>query len=182
MLYELECDLFAEKKDGQFIPRGRITFNPGLNTVLGDKQAENSIGKSTFLLIVDFCFGGNDYIEPETTKNDVVSFVGNHTIKFAFKFGDRIERYSRSTLNPDEVCICDKDYKETGEVMSIGDFHKHLQESYQIEKAQNSWRSLAGRFARIYGRHNASEEFPLQYGIGEPPADAIRALEQLFGV
>lgn len=181
MLYELECDLFAEKIDGQFVPRGRITFNPGLNTVLGDKKAENSIGKSTFLLVVDFCFGGNDYVDPETTKNDVVSFVGNHTIKFAFKFGERIERYSRSTLNPDEVSICGEDYEETGDVMSIGDFQKHLQKSYQIEKAQNSWRSLAGRYARIYGRHNASEEYPLQYG-SEPPADAIKALEQLFGV
>ena len=179
MLYEIECDLFAEKKDGVFVPRGRIRFNPGLNTVLGDKQAENSIGKSTFLLALDFCFGGDDYLD--TTKNNVVYFVGNHTIKFGFKFGDRIERYSRSTLNSTEVMVCNEEYKETGEVMSTEDFQKHLFVSYRIVKAQNSWRSLAGRFARIYGRHNASEEYPLQYG-DEPAADAIRALEQLYGV
>ena len=59
MLYEIECDQFAETINGQRVPRGRIRFRPGLNTVLGDRQGENSIGKSTFLLTVDFCFGGN---------------------------------------------------------------------------------------------------------------------------
>lgn len=78
MLYEIYCDLFGEKIDGKFIPRGRIKFRPGLNTILGDKKAENSIGKSTFLLVVDFCFGGGDYLDSNITKNDVVGFVGNH--------------------------------------------------------------------------------------------------------
>ena len=160
MLYEIYCDLFGEKIDGKFIPRGRIKFRPGLNTILGDKKAENSIGKSTFLLVVDFCFGGSDYLDSNITKNDVVGFVGNHTINFAFKFGDRIEYYSRSTINPDEVVPCDEDYNAVGEPITIGDFQAHLWAAYGIKKAQNSWRGLAGRFARIYGRHNASEEFP----------------------
>lgn len=181
MLYELECDLFAETKDGQMVPRGRIRFNPGLNTVLGDKQAENSIGKSTFLLVVDFCFGGDDYLDVEKTKNDVVGFVGNHTIKFAFKFGERIERYARSTLNPEQVIICDENYVPTDKVMRLDEFLAHLREAYQIKKAESSWRNLAGRFARIYGRHNDSEEYVLKYG-DEKPKDAIKALEQLFGV
>lgn len=68
MLYEIECDQFAETINGQRVPRGRIRFRPGLNTVLGDKQGENSIGKSTFLLAVDFCFGGGDYLDSEKTK------------------------------------------------------------------------------------------------------------------
>lgn len=181
MLYELECDLFAEMKDGQLVPRDRIRFNPGLNTVLGDKQAENSIGKSTFLLAVDFCFGGGDYLDAEKTKNDVIGFVGNHIIKFAFKFGDRIERYARSTLSPEQIIICDEKYTPTGKVMRLDEFHSHLREAYQIKKAESSWRNLAGRFARIYGRHNDSEEYVLKYG-DEKPKDAIKALEQLFGV
>lgn len=181
MLYEIYCDLFGKKKDDKFIPQGRIRFKPGLNTILGDKKAENSIGKSTFLLVVDFCFGGGDYIDSNITKNDVISFVGNHTINFAFKFGDRIEHYSRSTINSGEVVPCDETYKATGEPMTIGEFQDHLWAAYGIEKAQNSWRSLVGRFARIYGRHNASEEFPLRYG-DEPPAESIKALEQIYGV
>lgn len=181
MLYEIECDQFAETINGQRVPRGRIRFRPGLNTVLGDKQGENSIGKSTFLLAVDFCFGGGDYLDSEKTKNNVVKFVGNHVIKFAFKFGERIEYYSRSTLDPNHVSICDENYNEIGDPISVNDFQDHLFASYQIQKVQCSWRSLVGRFARIYGRHNYSEEFPLQYGK-EPDADAIKALEQIYGV
>ena len=181
MLYEMECDKFAETIDGKRVPRGRITFRPGLNTVLGDKQGQNSIGKSTFLLAVDFCFGGNDYLDSEKTKNNVVRFVGNHVIKFAFKFGDRIERYSRSTLDPTHVSKCNENYNEIGDPLSLDDFQKHLFSSYRIQTAQCSWRSLVGRFARIYGRHNYSEEFPLQYG-DEPVAGAITALEQIYGV
>lgn len=47
MLYEIESDKFAEKINGQLVPRGRIQLREGLNTVLGDKAAQNSIGKST---------------------------------------------------------------------------------------------------------------------------------------
>lgn len=65
MLYEIECEKFAKKVKGQLVPRGRIQLREGLNTVLGDKAAQNSIGKSTFLLVVDFCFGGDDYINPK---------------------------------------------------------------------------------------------------------------------
>jgi len=179
MLYEIECDLFAEAIDGQKVPRGKIGFHEGLNTVLGDKKAGNSIGKSTFLLAIDFCLGGDDYLD--TDKNNIVSFVGNHVIKFAYKFGDKTEYYSRSTLNPNEVAVCNQDYSETGETMTLDDFKVHLKESYQIKTAQNSWRSIVGRYARIYGRGNYDEKFPLKYG-DESMELAIMALEQLYGV
>ena len=179
MLYEIECDKFARTIDGKLVPRGRIEFREGLNTVLGDKKAENSIGKSTFLLALDFCFGGDDYLKTEI--NNVTSFVGNHTIKFAFKFGDRIERYTRDTLNSGAVIVCDDSYQPAGNPMSLDDFRKHLREAYKIQTAENSWRSLVGRYSRIYGRDNADERKPLKYGE-ETVELAIMALEQLFGV
>lgn len=179
MLLEIQCDKFARKIDGKFAPRGKITFHEGLNTVLGDKKGENSIGKSTFLLIVDFCFGGEDYCNPEVCN--VLSFVDHHTIQFAFKFGDRIERYSRNTLNNGVVKLCDEDYRETGEEMTIAEFTEHLFRSYQIQTAEGSFRNTVGRYFRIYGRKNYSEQEPLKYG-DEAVAGAIKALEQLFGV
>lgn len=179
MLYEIECDMFARTIEGKIIPRGRIELREGLNTVLGDKKAENSIGKSTFLLAVDFCFGGDDYLNTEI--NNVVSFVGNHSIKFAFKFGNRIEKYIRDTLNSGVVIVCDDNYQPLGEPMHINDFRKHLLEAYQIQTAENSWRSLVGRYSRIYGRDNADERKPLKYGE-ETVELSIMALEQLFGV
>ena len=51
MLYEIESDKFAEKINGQLVPRGRIQLREGLNTVLGDKAAQNSIGIVRRLLI-----------------------------------------------------------------------------------------------------------------------------------
>ena len=179
MLYEIECDKFARMINGKLVPRGRIEFHEGLNTVLGDKKAENSIGKSTFLLALDFCFGGDDYLNTEI--NNVVSFVGNHTIKFAFKFGNQIEWYTRDTLNASVVIVCDDNYQPVGETMPVDDFRKHLREAYQIQTAENSWRSLVGRYSRIYGRDNADERKPLKYGE-ETVELSIMALEQLFGV
>lgn len=179
MLLEILCNKFAEQIDGQLIPRGKIVFHEGLNTVLGDKKAENSIGKSTFLLVVDFCFGGDDYCNPAVCN--VTSFVDHHTIQFAYKFGDRIERYSRNTLTKEVVMLCDENYQETGKVMPIADFQAHLFRTYQIQTAENTFRNIVGRYFRIYGRKNYFEQEPLKYG-DETVVGAVKSLEQLYGV
>ena len=54
MLKRIRCDKFREKE---------IIFHPGLNAVIGDEIASNSIGKSTLLMIIDFVFGGSEYIK-----------------------------------------------------------------------------------------------------------------------
>ena len=57
MLVEIHCDEFMSYGK----PRKPIIFHEGLNTVLGGQSADNSIGKSTFLLIIDYVFGGDTY-------------------------------------------------------------------------------------------------------------------------
>ena len=64
MLKEVYCELFKSTAG----PRGRIQFHQGLNTVLGGEAADNSIGKSTFLLILDYCFGGETYGKANVKK------------------------------------------------------------------------------------------------------------------
>ena len=54
MLRELECDKFQT---------GKIIFFEGLNVVLGDPKGANSIGKSSMLMSIDFCMGGDDFIK-----------------------------------------------------------------------------------------------------------------------
>ena len=49
MLYEIECSKFATRVNGKFVPRGKIRFREGLNTVLGDKAARNLINASTLI-------------------------------------------------------------------------------------------------------------------------------------
>lgn len=62
MLVEIYCDKFKTGgKDGKIRPA--IKFHKGLNAVMGDSNRSNSIGKSTLLMIIDFVFGGEDYIQ-----------------------------------------------------------------------------------------------------------------------
>ena len=178
MLYEIECEKFAKKVNGQLVPRGRIQLREGLNTVLGDKAAQNSIGKSTFLLVVDFCFGGDDYINPKICK--AKEKLHSHTINFAFKFGDRIDYFCRSTKTPSEVEICDSDYK-IQRTQTLNEFKDYLLKSYGITTPSISFREMVGRFLRIYGRENYAERYPLKYGDVKPEA-SIETLEKLFNV
>lgn len=48
MLKKIYCEKFLQKE---------ILFHSGLNAVVGDDVASNSIGKSTMLMIIDFVFG-----------------------------------------------------------------------------------------------------------------------------
>lgn len=85
MLVELHCDKFREKT---------ISFHAGLNVVLGDSVATNSIGKSTLLMIIDFIFGGDSFIEH---NKDTVNELGHHDYYFSFKFGASDFRFKRGT-------------------------------------------------------------------------------------
>lgn len=78
MLIEVSSDAF--KSHGRI--REKIKFHPGLNAVVGGKRGANSIGKSTFLMILDYVFGGENYTVESI--NDIKE-VGPHIIKFAFK-------------------------------------------------------------------------------------------------
>ena len=97
MLYEIVCDKFKTKK---------VLFNSGLNTVLGTNEGDNSIGKSSFLLIVDFVFGGTTYAKSE----DIIKNIGEHSIKFAFKFSNKMHYFCRSVNHLNEVYLCDENY------------------------------------------------------------------------
>ena len=178
MLYEIECEKFAKKVNGQLVPRGRIQLREGLNTVLGDKAAQNSIGKSTFLLVVDFCFGGDDYINPKICK--AKEKLHSHTINFAFKFENRIDYFCRSTKTPSEIGICDSDYK-VQRTQTLKEFKDYLLEAYGITTPSISFREMVGRFLRIYGRENYAERYPLKYGDVKPEA-SIETLEKMFNV
>lgn len=178
MLYEIECEKFAKKVNGQPVPRGRIQLREGLNTVLGDKAAQNSIGKSTFLLVIDFCFGGDDYINPKICK--AKEMLHSHTINFAFKFGNRIDYFCRSTKTPSEIGICDSDYK-VQRTQTLKEFKDYLLEVYGITTPSISFREMVGRFLRIYGRENYAERYPLKYGDVKPEA-SIETLEKMFNV
>ena len=79
MLKRISCDQFLENG----VKRPPFEFKDGLNTILGNGQNSNSVGKSTLLMIIDFCFGGNDYVDKE---KDTLENIGDHKINFEFVF------------------------------------------------------------------------------------------------
>lgn len=171
MLSEIRCDAF--KSYGK--TRDTVVFHPGLNTVLGGAAANNSIGKSTFLLIIDYCFGGETY-----GKSDIKNHVGDHTICFAFEFDGKKYYFSRTVSQKKIVNVCDSNYQML-ETMKLDDFKNFLYEHYCPEVEDATFREVTGRFFRIAGKKNDTINNPLNEGSPsmEP---AVVALEKLFGL
>jgi uncharacterized protein YydD (DUF2326 family) len=83
---------------------GMVLFHSGLNVILGDANATNSIGKSTVLMVVDFAFGGKDLL---LHNDDVVKELGHHEYFFTFQFADEVYRFCRDTSQPDTVYLAE---------------------------------------------------------------------------
>lgn len=175
MLIEVQCDKFV--KNGQ--SREPIRFHAGLNAVLGDDNGSNSIGKSTFLMILDFVFGGSDYVKKCT---DVQENVKTHTINFAFEFDGQKYYFSRNTTEYNKVIPCDADYKplEDHAPITVQQYWEFLCEHYGLTAEGITWRSAVGRFIRVYKRDTLDEERPLRSSKDEKTADAIKNYMRLF--
>lgn len=85
MLKEIQCPFFNHTK---------ISFHEGLNIILGDDDAKNSIGKSTALMVIDFAQGGNSFTEDEA---GAINALGHHQYNFSFEFAGQPYYFSRST-------------------------------------------------------------------------------------
>lgn len=168
MLKSISCDIF--NKDNR-----TITFRQGLNTVLGTDDGANSIGKSTLLMIVDFCFGGDDYVY---RCKEVVDIMGHHAIKFCFEFNGKSHYFSRSTNDPEIVNICDENYNVISSLPNP-DFCDLIAKHYGLEK--QTLRNAVGPFFRIYHRETLNESKPLNGAFREPNAEVIARLMKLYG-
>ncbi|GEB32818.1 DUF2326 domain-containing protein [Brevibacillus parabrevis] len=167
MLRQILCDKFVQQK---------IIFHSGLNAVVGDEIASNSIGKSTMLMIIDFVFGGDDYI---TRNHDTVDNLGHHIFKFSFTFEDGELFFSRSTNEFKFVAVCNRNF-EVQDTIKINDYTKLLQEKYKCQIDEMSFRSIVGRYFRVYGKENLNERKPIQYFEKEKKKDSIVVLLKLF--
>lgn len=147
MLKFIECEKFIENG----VPRGKIEFFSGLNICLGEDNAENSIGKSTFLFAVDFCFGGDSYC----SQKELLKEVGNHKINFCLEFDNEPYYFSRSTENSKEVAFCDENFNIMKKISDI-DFKDFLLEKYNLAETGLSFRQAVTSFVRIFGK-NSSE-------------------------
>lgn len=171
MLYEIWCDQFKCNNK----PRGIIRFNETLNVVKGHDSGTNSIGKSTFLLAIDFAFGGNSYAEDKS----LIKKIGHHTINYCFKFCNEYCYFSRNTATPKEVNICNAEYV-LQETIPIDEYNNKLLKLYSIDLPNISFRQIVGRYFRVYGRGSSNERKPLASYDGEAPKESLIALLKLF--
>lgn len=172
MLKEIRSDVF-KNTDGV---RPTIIFHKGLNVINGSETGSNSIGKSTFLMAIDFCFGGKDYYEK--LKN-VIKNVNHHEINFAFQFENQMYYFSRDTSNPDIITLCDSDYNKRNETWSKEEFLNWLNKKYS-NPTSLSFRNLVSLYFRIYNRENLSEQLPLRSFNNETEGQSIERLLKLF--
>lgn len=171
MLTEMSSPVFIEK--GKVRPP--IRFKEGLNVILGKEDGENSIGKSSALLAIDFVFGGNSYL-----SGDGVKHIGDHTIFFAYKFDGVKYYFARNTSDPDNIFVCTDSYELTSTVWTKDQFSDWLKSKYHIDFLGLSFRTTLSSFFRVYGKGNTDERKPLHGFPGQNMQGAIEMLVKLF--
>jgi uncharacterized protein YydD (DUF2326 family) len=168
MLKEIRCAHFSHPT---------ITFHPGLNVILGDDDAKNSIGKSTMLMVIDFVLGGKSFLDDHA---GAIRELKHHHYDFSFQFGNERLFFSRQTDEPGRVYICDENYTRTGELQTE-DYNKQLKRLYGWDDIEGTFRSSLSPFARIWGKGCLEPDEPFASVPKESGADAINRLIDLFG-
>lgn len=176
MLIRIQCDKFMSNG----VVRPPIEFHPGLNAVLGDENRLNSIGKSTLLMIIDFVFGGDDYVNKCL---DVQNNVKDHTINFTLRFDGKDYHFARNTIDYRYIIPCDENYDpiEGTDKIHIDSYKEFLADKYHVGTEGISWRGAMSKFIRVYKRDTMDESFPLQSAKQEAKKDAIKKYMQQFG-
>lgn len=168
MLKEIQCPFFKHEK---------ISFHNGLNIILGDDDAKNSIGKSTALMVIDFVQGGNSFLEDDA---GVIKNIGHHHYNFCFFFSGQSYFFSRSTDESEVVYVCDNAYLKQDKI-TIDDYRKKLAEFYSLASLDNTYRSVVSPFSRIWKKGGLEPDQPFSGAPKEPSGTAISRLIDLFG-
>ena len=176
MLKRIQCDEF-KTFDGAVRPP--IEFHKGLNAVIGNESGTNSVGKSTFLMILDFVFGGDDYIRK---SKEVHKNILPHQIRFEFEFEGLSYYFYRATDDYRAVFRCDQDYKplEDGE-MTVAQYCDFLAEKYGLVRDGLTFRGAVSRFIRVDRRETMKEDKPFRSAERETDAAAILGMLKLYG-
>lgn len=166
-MIEIRSDVFR---------KGPVKFQEGLNVVLGDENATNSIGKSILLMIVDFAFGGGSLLE---YNKDLVDELKHHYYFFTFVFEGETCRFRRGTNDPELVYRCSEDFTPE-DAMDIEGYRAFLKAAYAIGLEDISFRSLVGLYMRIWGKENNDVHRPLHIVKNQSASECVNNLIKTF--
>lgn len=167
MLKEIKCPFFNH---------GKISFHQGLNVILGDDDAKNSIGKSTALMVIDFVHGGNRFMKDDA---GVIKALGHHSYNFCFVFDEEPYFYSRSTDTPDLIYVCDEAY-ERGEELKQSEYCRELKTLYGLDQLQSSFRNIVSPFSRIWKKGALDPDKPFSAATEEPSNAQVSRIIDMF--
>lgn len=167
MLIKIICPLFKH---------GEISFSLGLNVILGDDDAKNSIGKSLALMVIDFAMGGTSLL---ADKAGAIKSLGHHVYSMEFIFGGQSYFFQRSTDIPDRIQVCNQAY-ETIEEISDDTYRAKLKSLYDLDCLNGSFRSLVSPFSRIWNKGSLDPNCPFSGDIKESAGLAIERMIDFF--
>lgn len=131
MLRELQCEQFNQKV---------IKFNNGLNIITGGDGSANSIGKTTLLLIIDFCLGGEEF-----QKTNVYKEQEEFVLKFSLEFNDGMKYFVKKKSSK-KVFVCDEQYNVISEI-THKEYTEMLKNNYYNDNVK-TFRQLQYKFVR----------------------------------
>ncbi len=126
-------------------------------------------------MILDFVFGGEDYVFRST---DVQEAIQVHVIEFMFEFDGVPYYFSRSTGDHTVVNICDENFNVI-KTISNEHYMEILADKYGLNLPGLTLRNAVSRFFRVYGRETLDENHPLKNAIREADKVGIEGLLKL---
>jgi possible chromosome segregation ATPase len=168
----------AFRRNGK--PRPVIALHAGLNIVEGADQAQNSIGKSTLLQIIDFVYAGKDFLDSDAVR--LPQAVGHHAVHFTLRLNGQDHHFVRATDRPGFVTrYHDPDWQEVDRDYELAEYQQFLLDEYGLGYTGGTWRELVGRFSRVDERDMALLDRPLAAAARANDIDGAKALLRLFG-
>lgn len=175
-------EIWSERFKKHDKPEKAILLKNGLNIVVGytetGEESGNSLGKSTFLHIIDYIFGGDSFLKTKSFKN-----AGEHKIYYMFDFSGKKFRFCRTVSKKSVIYRCKADYTylETDKFASLDDYKEFLATMYKLDISELSFREWISPFFKIFNKSPNFKDHPLMNSNSSSEQTEIHSLEKIFG-
>lgn len=176
-------EIWSERFKNHDSPEKAVQLKTGLNIVIGytetGDESGNSLGKSTFLHIIDYILGGDSFLKTKSFKN-----AGEHKIYYMFEFSGKQYRFCRTVSKKSVVyrCKLDYSYSETDKYESLDEYKKFLAAMYKLDISELSFREWISPFFKVFNKSPNFKDHPLMISNSSSEQAEIHSLEKMFGL